>query len=32
MHFVHCDGSTYFQSDDIDLQLFAAKATIAGED
>jgi hypothetical protein len=30
MHFVHCDGSAYFQSDDIDLELFAAKATIAG--
>jgi prepilin-type N-terminal cleavage/methylation domain-containing protein len=32
MHFVHCDGSTYFQTDDIDRELFAAKATIAGED
>jgi hypothetical protein len=32
MHFVHCDGSTYFQTDDIDLELFAAKATIAGGD
>lgn len=32
MHFVHCDGSAYFQTDDIDLELFAAAATIAGED
>lgn len=32
MHFVHCDGSAYFQTDDIDLELFAAKATIAGGD
>jgi hypothetical protein len=31
-HFVHCDGSTYFQTDDIDLELFASKATIAGGD
>jgi hypothetical protein len=30
MHFVHCDGSVYFQTDDVDLVLFADKATIAG--
>lgn len=30
MHFVHCDGSAHFQTDDIDLELFAAQATIAG--
>jgi hypothetical protein len=32
MHFVHCDGSVSFQTVDIDLELFAAKATIAGGD
>jgi hypothetical protein len=32
MHFVNCDGSAYFQTGDIDLELFAAKATIAGGD
>jgi hypothetical protein len=32
MHFVNCDGSAYFQIDEIDLELFAARATIAGND
>jgi prepilin-type N-terminal cleavage/methylation domain-containing protein len=32
MHFVNCDGAAHFQTDDIDLDLFVAKATIAGDD
>lgn len=32
MHFVHCDGSVQSLTDDIDLELFAAQATIAAAD
>jgi hypothetical protein len=32
MHFVNCDGSAYFQTGDIDLEVFAARATIAGNE